>query len=55
MLKNLNAKNKYMCYFYKEGQIFELILFHNFLTRNAGDMEIKSVQHLWSNYKPLVF
>ena len=44
-----------MCYFYKECQIFELILCHNFTTRNAGDMQIKNVEHLWSNYKLLVF
>ena len=35
-----------MCYCYKEGQIFESILSHNFTTRNAGDMESKSVEHL---------
>ena len=25
------------------------------MTRNARDMENKSVQYLWNNYKPLVF
>ena len=35
-----------MCYFYKVIQIFELILPHNFTTRNAGDIENKSVEHL---------
>ena len=55
IFKKVNAKDKYMCYFYKEGQIFELILFHNFMARNAGDVENKSVEHLWSNEKPLVF
>ena len=44
-----------MRYFYKEGQICELIWFHNFTERNPGDMENKSVEHLWSTYKPLVF
>ena len=44
-----------MRYFYKEGQICELILLHNFTARNPGDMENKSVEHLWSTYKPLVF
>ena len=37
------------------GQICELILFHNFTARNPGDMENKSVDHLWSTYKPLFF
>ena len=41
--KKVTAKDKYMRYFYKEGQIFELILFHNFTARNPGDMENKSV------------
>ena len=51
----MNAKDKFLRYFNKEGQISELILLHNFTARNPGDMENKSVEHVCCNYKPLVF
>ena len=44
--KRLNAKYRYMYYFYKVSQIFEFTWSHIFTTRNAEDMESQSVEHL---------
>ena len=47
--KSLNAKDEWICYFYKKRQIFDFIWSHIFMKRNAED----SLEHLWRNYKPL--
>ena len=52
--KKLNAKDKYMCYVYKESQIFEFIWSQVLPKTNAEDMESQSAQHLWSNCNSLV-
>ena len=52
--KKLNAKDKYICYFYKESQIFQFIWSHVLPKTNAEDMESQSAQHLWSNCNSLV-
>ena len=54
----LNVKDKYMCYFHKESQIFEvgpLFLQKKKKKKKYGeDIEIQRAEYLWNNYKSLV-
>lgn len=52
--KKLNAKDKYLCYFYKQSGTFEIIWPHILIIGIAENMERRSAEHLWSNYNPLV-
>ena len=44
--KKVNPKDKYMCYLYKESQIFVFIWSHIFTTKKAEDMEKQNAEHL---------